>query len=234
MARRSRRKSAALALQQLLGNAFDVSATSDSVVIQTDHSLPDLPALLATGRYFIFRTATTARLSAPGRFAWPIGPPVAPSKVILDANESCWAGRPFVDKIELTMGVDPTSRPTPSRSAKPTWSNCPHPQVRRAAQRGVRTVSSDPVELFALQFDPARAGVQDARVRQAISLAIDRASIADVILQRQGVAAGGLLPNWISGYAHLFPVSVDLRARKRTSDRNRPRSFSSRATCAGL
>jgi ABC-type transport system substrate-binding protein len=78
----------------------------------------------------------------------------------------------------------------------------------------VRTASSDPVELFALQFDAARPAVQDVRVRQAISLAIDRASIADVILQRQGVAAGGLLPNWISGYAHLFPVSTDLPRAK--------------------
>src|SRR6266699_4725405 len=40
-------EAAALALQQLLGNAFDVSATPDSVVIQSGHSLPDLPAQLA-------------------------------------------------------------------------------------------------------------------------------------------------------------------------------------------
>ena len=51
-------------------------------------------------------------------------------------------------------------------------------------------------------------------MRQAISLAIDRASIADVILQKQGVPAGGLLPNWISGYAHLFPVAADLPRAK--------------------
>ena len=51
-------------------------------------------------------------------------------------------------------------------------------------------------------------------MRQAISLSIDRASIADVILQKQGVPAGGLLPNWISGYAHLFPVSSDLPRAK--------------------
>jgi ABC-type transport system substrate-binding protein len=45
---------AAMALQQLLGSSFDVSATPDSVVIQADQSTPGLPALLATGRYFIF------------------------------------------------------------------------------------------------------------------------------------------------------------------------------------
>jgi ABC-type transport system substrate-binding protein len=87
-------------------------------------------------------------------------------------------------------------------------------QVRRTAQRGVRTASSDPVELFALVFDAARPAVQDVRLRQAISLAIDRASIADVILQKQGISAGGLLPNWISGYAHLFPATFDLPRAK--------------------
>ena len=40
-------ESVALALQQLLGNTFDVRATSDSVVIQADHPLQDFPAMLA-------------------------------------------------------------------------------------------------------------------------------------------------------------------------------------------
>jgi ABC-type transport system substrate-binding protein len=90
----------------------------------------------------------------------------------------------------------------------------PASQVRRAAQRGVLTASSDPVELFALVFDTSRPQMQDARLRQAISLGIDRASIADVILQRQAIVSGSLLPNWISGYAHLFSAAADLpRAR---------------------
>ena len=67
------------------------------------------------------------------------------------------------------------------------------------------------MELFALQLNPA---LQDARVRQAISLALDRASIANVILQRQGVVAGGMLPNWLSGYEFLFPSSQDLPRAK--------------------
>jgi hypothetical protein len=78
----------------------------------------------------------------------------------------------------------------------------------------VRTASSDPVDLFALRFDMARPTVQDARLREAISLAIDRASIADVVLQRQGLPAGGLLSNWLSGYAFLFPSAPNLARTK--------------------
>jgi peptide/nickel transport system substrate-binding protein len=204
-------EAAALAIQQLLGNAFDVSATPDSIVIMADHSLSDLPAMLAQGRFFIFRTANEGSLLGTGPFLisdWPAG--VAEAKITLTANESCWAGRPFVDKIEITMGVDPQQQVNAIAFGQADVVDLPAPQVRREAQRGVRTVSSDPLDLFALQFDRTRPAVQDARLRQAISLAIDRASIADVILQRQAAVAGSILPNWISGYAHLFPTAADL------------------------
>ena len=112
------------------------------------------------------------------------------------------------------MGVDFQQQANAISFGQADVVELPASQVRRAAQRGVRTASSDPVELFALVFDASRPAVQDARLRQAISLSIDRASIADVILQKQGVSAGGLLPNWISGYAHLFPATSDLPRAK--------------------
>jgi peptide/nickel transport system substrate-binding protein len=201
----------ALALQQLLGNSFDVSATSDSVLIQADHSLPEFLAQLAAGRYFIFHSSSDGTLSGTGPFRVTLWPGVDPlAKVVLATNESCWAGRPFVDGIEISMGVDLQQQANAIAFGQADVVELPASQVRRTAERGVRTASSDPVDLFALRFDMARPTVQDARLREAISLAIDRASIADVVLQRQGVPAGGLLPNWLSGYAFLFPSSLNL------------------------
>ncbi len=208
-------ETAALALQQLLGNAFDVSATSDSVVIKSEISIPDFPAQLASGRYFVFHAGDDGTLAGTGPFRLAenaVADP--PGKIVFLANESCWAGRPFVDKIELAMGVDLQQQASAIAFGQADVVELPASEVRRASQRGVRTVSSSPVDLFALRFDEARPGVQDARLRNAISLAIDRAAIADVILQRQGVAAGGLLPNWISGYAQLFRVSPDMPRAK--------------------
>jgi ABC-type transport system substrate-binding protein len=207
-------EAAALSLQQLLGNDFDVNATSDSVVIQADHSLPDFPAQLATGRYYIFHAVADGSLSGTGPFRVVDWPANAASKIVFTANESCWAGRPFVDRIEVTMGVDPQQQANAIAFGQADVVELPAAQVRRTAQRGVRTTSSDPVELFALLFDMSRPAVQDARIREAISLAVDRASIADVVLQRQGVPAGSLLPNWLSGYAFLFPSALDLPRAK--------------------
>jgi peptide/nickel transport system substrate-binding protein len=206
---------AAMALQQLLGNSFDVSASSDSVVILSDRSVPDLPSQLASGRNYVFHDGDDGSLAGTGPFRFTLLEEVgAATMMSFDANESCWAGRPFVDKIALTLGISSQQQANAISFGQADVVELPASEVRRAAQRGVRTVSSDPVDLFALVIDVSRPALQDARVRQAISLAIDRASIADVILQKQGVPAGSLLPNWISGYAHLFPVSSDLPRAK--------------------
>jgi peptide/nickel transport system substrate-binding protein len=219
---------AAMALQQLLGASYDVSANSDSVVIQIDHSMPDLPVQLARGRYFVFHAPDDHSLAGTGPFMDTLRESMSRAEMIVFvANESCWAGRPFVDKIALTTGVDIEQQTNAVAFSQDDVVEIPASQVRRAAQRGVRIVSSDPIELFALVFDSSRASVQDVRLRQAISLAIDRGSIADVILQKQGVAAGGLLPNWISGYSHLFPVLFNVpRAKDLLADSGREHSRS--------
>jgi peptide/nickel transport system substrate-binding protein len=206
---------AAIALQQSLGNSFDVSANSDSVVILSDRSVPDLPLRLASGRNYVFHAGEDGSLAGTGPFRLTAIEEVgAATMMLFDANDSCWAGRPFLDKIGLTLGVNFQQQANAISFGQADVVELPASEVRRAAQRGVRNVSSEPVELIALVLDTSRPAVQDARLRQAISLSIDRASIADVILQKQGVSAGGLLPNWISGYAHLFPATSDLPRAK--------------------
>lgn len=206
---------AAMALQQLLGTAFDVSASADSVIVVAEKSMPGLPVQLASGRYFIFHANQDGALAGTGPFRLTLVESMGRIEhAVFEANESCWAGRPFVDKIALTTGESSDQQANAIAFGQADVVELPASEVRRAAQRGVRTASSDPVKLFALVFDASRPAVQDARLRQAISLAIDRSSIADVILQKQGIPAGSLLPNWISGYAHLFPATADLPRAK--------------------
>jgi len=210
----------ALALQQLLGNSFDVSATGDSVVIQADHSMLDLPSRLAMGRYFIFHATSNGMLSGTGPFRvteWPSASPgakVRAARSVFEANESCWAGRPFMDQLEITMGVAAPTQANAVAFGQTDVAALDANEVRAATQRGVRLRSSEPIDLLALQFDATRPLVQEPSVRRAMSLAIDRSSIADVILQKEAVPAGGLLPNWISGYAHLFSVAPDVETAR--------------------
>jgi hypothetical protein len=110
---------------------------------------------------------------------------------------------------------------------KTDFAEIPAEDARRAAERGVRVSRSKPDELLALVFVSGRVGGAggsarngsggsalngtgvDARAREAIALSIDRAAIVNFILQKEGEAAGGLLPQWSSGTAFLFSTAAD-------------------------
>jgi ABC-type transport system substrate-binding protein len=90
-----------------------------------------------------------------------------------------------------------------------------------------RLAVSAPSDLYAIVFRTnanlptvsatakALVSVEDARVREALALAIDRGAISTVLLQKQGELAKALLPQWLTGYEFLFSAAVDLeRARK--------------------
>jgi hypothetical protein len=50
----------------------------------------------------------------------------------------------------------------------------------------------------------------EGRQRQALALSIDRELLNTVVVQGGGEPAGGLLPNWMTGYGFLFPASINL------------------------
>jgi ABC-type transport system substrate-binding protein len=83
-------------------------------------------------------------------------------------------------------------------------------QAHRAAAEGRHVETSAPVELIALVFSHDSQSPEDARQRQALALGIDRELLNTVVLQGGGEPAGGLLPNWLTGYGFLFPASTNL------------------------
>lgn len=83
-------------------------------------------------------------------------------------------------------------------------------QAHRAAAEGRRVESSAPAELIALVFARDPQSPQDARQRHALALSLDRDLLNSVVLQGGGEPAGGLLPNWLTGYEFLFPATANL------------------------
>jgi MarR-like DNA-binding transcriptional regulator SgrR of sgrS sRNA len=190
------------------GGDAQVSSAGQWVTIESQEAAPDLPQQLAAGRNFIFRIAADGKsLIGTGPFIleyWDSG--ASPQQDVFTANEHCWAGRPFVDRLTISLGVESQRIEADLEFGMTDGGELAPAEMRRAAERGVRTWSSQPVDLFVLAFDQRRPAVQDARLRQAIAAAIDRAAIANVVLQRQATPSGALLPEWISGYAFLFPA----------------------------
>jgi hypothetical protein len=141
--------------------------------------------------------------------AWEAG-----KSAVFAANEDYRAGRPFVDSIEIQMGRSTHERLLDLELNKADFAQIPAELARQAADHGVRVSASQPDELLALIFLKGRTATENARVREAITRCIDRAAIVNFILQKEGEPAGGLLPQWSSGTAFLFPTETDARGAK--------------------
>ena len=143
-------------------------------------------------------------------------------RATLAANEEFREGRPFVDAVEIAMGKGAHEQLVDLELGKTDLVEIAPQDARRAAEQRVRVSASQPDELLALVFlstnagpnAPDKASARKANrapaqtAGQALSLAIDRVAIVNFILQKTGEAAGGLLPQWSSGTAFLFPAAA--------------------------
>lgn len=205
----------AAALQQLLPEGIQVSASSGNVTLQSAVAVPDLLELLASGHYFIYRLQSSGALIGTGPFlaeASTSDAATAAGKTThlrFRANEDAWSGRPFLDAIEVTLGLPPLRQLFDLQLGKADLVELSPELARRAAQENQRVWSSAPVLLYGLRFDEARPAPADAHLREAISLALDRQTMANVLLQKQAEPASALLPQWLSGYAFLFTMETN-------------------------
>jgi peptide/nickel transport system substrate-binding protein len=206
------------ALQPLMGATLSIVASGNSVIIQSQSPAPDLLEELSSGRYFVYRAQADGRLLGTGPFFVSEGAaPAVDGRVTfykLAANEACWAGKPFLDAIELTLSVPALRALFDLQLGRADLIELAPELVRRATQDNLRVWSSDPLRLFALRFDETKPVVSDSRLREALSFSLDRNTMAGVLLQKQAQPAAALLPQWLSGYAFLFTVETNLNRAK--------------------
>ena len=205
----------AASLKLHVGANVAISSEDGGVIIQEETPAPDLPGNLADARFAILRRGADGVTSGTGPYRiaeWQAG-----RRAVLAANEDYWGGRPFLDGIELRMFRAYRDQAADLELGKADVVELSVEDARRASQRGLRTWSSAPSELVALVFEHSRGPGENISFRQAVALSIDRAAIHDVLLQRQGEASGALLPQWMTGYAFLFPVARDLERAQRTA-----------------
>ncbi len=132
----------------------------------------------------------------------------------LAANDDYSGGRPFVDSIDIEMGRSVKDRLLDLELGKTDFIEIPPEQARNASGQGIRVSTSEPDELVAVVFVSGRPAAEDARLREALSRAIDRSAMVNFILQKEGEPAGGLLPQWSSGTAFLFSTAADQAGAK--------------------
>jgi peptide/nickel transport system substrate-binding protein len=187
-------------------------ASGDSVIIQSEQPVPDLPRRLAQPQYSVLLRASDGKPAGTGPFRiveWQPG-----QNLKLAAHEDHWAGRPFVDFVEIELGRALRDQLVDLELGKADLVELAPNQVRGAGQRGILAIATQPFELWALVFKRDSPPAQAERTRQALALSIDRFSAHTVLLQKRGEVSGALLPQWLSGYAFLFPTARDVTQAK--------------------
>ena len=226
------------ALQPLLPATEQISASGGAIMIQSSVPAPDLLEQLASGRYFVYRVLASGSFVGTGPFFLGEAPAKAKpdaennsaalraessggtasrganGHLYFRANEEAWSGRPFVDGIDVTLGVAPLRAMFDLQLGKADLIELAPDLVPRAKQANLRIWTSEPLTLYGLRFDGAQRGASDDRLREALALSLDRGTMANVLLQKQAEPAAALLPQWLSGYAFLFSVDTNLERAK--------------------
>src|SRR5258706_4024425 len=150
----------------------------------------------------------------PGTGPFHVMPP-EPGRVVLAANESYASGRPFVDRIEFIASTQRTYQ----IGAADIW-ELPVGISRRSIPEWMHVWTSAPLDLIALNVVSGEPGL-----REALGFSIDRAAIVNVLTQRRGEIALGLLPQWLTGYEFLFPAAYDVARAREAANSIKGRTF---------
>lgn len=216
------------ALQPLLPQGVQATATSSGIAIQSPVPTDDLLEILASGPYFIYKRSEGGILQGTGPFSLESAPAsgreangasaegsATPTQHLrFRFNGNCWSGRPYLDAIEVTLGVPPLKALLDLQLGKAELGELSVETAKRAQQANLKFWASAPLTLYALRFSgEGKAGGQQA-IREAISFSIDRGAMSRVLLQKQAEAADSFLPQWLSGYAFLFGAESNLESAK--------------------
>lgn len=205
------------ALQPLLPKGIAVSASGNGLLFHSERAQPDLLEILASSRCYVFRPESNGTLLGSGPFFIQPGMqkpvsaavPAASNRIVFKANDNHWAGRPFLDEVDVTLGVLPLKALLDLQAGKADLMEIAPELMQRALQSNLRTSASWPLTLYALRFDPTASAAATASVRQSIEASLDRETMAGVLLQRQAEPAPALLPQWLSGYAFVFGMNAN-------------------------
>jgi hypothetical protein len=191
--------------------SWRVRVLGDEVMIESDAPRPNLLAELALPRHSIAIRAAAGTLVGTGPFRVATWQPRRAARLV--AFDEHWAGRPYVDAIEITMGRSFADQALDRQLGRADVTQLP----LEAAERGSdaeRSAAPLPREVIGVLWS-ASADDDRRRLRDALGFAIDRHSLIEGVLGGRGEPAGSLLPQWVSGYAFLFPTAVDReRARE--------------------
>lgn len=192
-----------------------------TVNIETPAPVNHLPELLALQKYAIVKRTPENTFVGTGPYRvneWHPG-----ERALLSSNDDYWGGRSFPDTIEFLMGATLRDQLAERQLGPYSAAELTLDQIRTVESANQNISTSRPSDLLVVVFlqpdipaassATARKAV-DPRVREVLASAMNRVAINNLLLQKRGVPASGLLPQWLTGYEFLFPGNFDLEHAK--------------------
>lgn len=188
-------------LKETYGPFLAPLSSGYGAILPADDSIDFQSTMVGTGAFKLeeFRKDTETRFSAFADY-WQEGQPkLADVTYRILPDESSRVAAIRTGEIQLTSLVDPISVDT----------------VR--GSDGVSVIDQDTTDYYLLGLNCQEAPFDDVKVRQALSLAIDRQAIIDSVFFGQGQVSGPLVPtlgDWANPIEDLPNYSVDRDAAK--------------------
>lgn len=150
-------------------------------------------------------------------------------RIVLAAHDGWWGGRPYLDNIELVLGVSDGEMLSQLRRDQLDWApiRIVDDQMTLAQSPELREEfeQSDAVEsrLRLIAWNTDRPGLEDKRVRQALTMALDRQRvIEDVLGGRAQPLSGPFFPTMAGADPSIAPLPFDLARAKALIDEALP------------
>ena len=204
----------------ILHNGAPWSPRGGVIEVPDDQPLPKILRDMARSSNAIVVHAEDGSLLGTGPFRIARWEPE--KSATLAAHDVYWAGRPFLDTIEIKMGRSLRDQELDLESGKTDVAEILVTDARRIRQAGITISRASVMETVALVFE--NSGVPE-KTREALALSLDRATINNVLLQKQGEPSAALLPQWLSGYSFLFPSARNLARAKQLAAGSTPLAF---------
>jgi peptide/nickel transport system substrate-binding protein len=213
-------------MRAYLGSVESITAPDDSTVVMKTRR-PTSTLLNGLSRVLIVpRGHADLATTADGTGSYAVADWVPGRKLTLRASEHAWAGVPSVARVTYALGLAPDAACAGAAAGTYQLAQC---NSRRAVEAlgtgsGVRILRHDNLLVKYLGLDLGRAETpfvpgrpnpfRDRRVRQALTLAIDRSSLVGS-LASDATPAGQPVPRFVFGFdPTIAPPDTDLvRAR---------------------
>jgi peptide/nickel transport system substrate-binding protein len=126
-------------------------------------------------------------------------------RIVLEANEDYWRGRPALDRVVFRTVPEEGARMLSLRTGEADMVLLPTPSDLPALEADPNFVveGAPGVGIFYLAFNLEREAVSDVRVRHAVAHAIDRELIVEAILESGGVLAKSVIGEPVFGFKDM-------------------------------